>query len=161
MLIDAYAEHSIEGLRYNLVIVGDGPEMQRLKEKACNTPFPSGVWFYGECYDEDRLAELFYNSVLCVSPGNVGLTAIHAMTYGVPVVTHDDFYTQMPEYEAIEEGRTGLLYHAGDFSDLKRAIRQWLVSGKSREEVRSDCYDVINCRWNSGSQIRIIKSVIG
>ena len=48
-----------------------------------------------------------------------------------------------------------------NFSDLKRAIRQWLVSGKSREEVRYDCYDVINCRWNSGSQIRIIKSVIG
>ena len=40
---------------------------------------------------------------MCVSPGNVGLTAIHSLTYGTPVLTHDNFNFQMPEAEAIEE----------------------------------------------------------
>ncbi len=161
LLIDAYIEHTLEGLRYNLVIVGDGPEMAALQEKAADAPFSSGIWLYGECYDEARMAELLYNATLCVSPGNVGLTAIHAMNYGLPVISNDDFETQMPEYEAIAEGRTGLLYKAGDYSDLKRAIRQWLVSGRSREEIRMDCYREIDSRWNSSFQIELIKSVIG
>ena len=160
MLIDACIEQSIEGLRYNLVIVGDGPESDALKEKVRDTPYSSMIWFYGECYDEKVLASLIYNATLCVSPGNVGLTAVHAMTYGVPVITHDDFFTQMPEYETVVEGRTGLLYRAGDFNDLKRAIRQWLVSGTPREEVRQECYAMVNDRWNSACQMEVIKSVI-
>lgn len=41
------------------------------------------VWFYGSCYDEQTNAELIYNADMCVAPGNVGLTAIHAMTLDV------------------------------------------------------------------------------
>ena len=160
MLVDAYIEHSIEGLRYNLVIVGDGPEMGMLRRKVENAPFASGVWLYGECYDEKRLSVLLYNATLCVSPGNVGLTAVHAMSYGTPVVSHNDFMTQMPEYETVVEGRTGLLYRAGDYADLKRAIRQWLTSGRSREEIRMDCYREIDARWNSLYQLDVLKSVI-
>lgn len=161
LLLDAYVEQALEGLRYNLVIIGDGPEMAALKEKAENAPFSSGIWLYGECYDEAVLSELLYNATVCVSPGNVGLTAIHAMNYGLPVISHGDFHTQMPEYEAIVEGRTGLLYRAGDYADLKRAIRQWLVSAVNREEVRLDCYREIDSHWNSSFQMDLIKSVIG
>lgn len=160
MLVDAYIEHALEGLRYNLVIVGDGPEAGLLGRKLENAPYASGVWFYGECYDEKTMSVLLYNATLCVSPGNVGLTAIHAMTYGVPVISHDDFSTQMPEYEAIVEGRTGLLYAAGDYVDLKRAIRQWLTMDRNREEIRLDCYREIDSRWNSLYQIEVLKSVI-
>lgn len=161
MLVDAYIEHRIEGLMYNLVIVGDGPQMQFLKDRVDNAPFSSGVWFYGDCYEENVLSALIYNASLCVSPGNVGLTAIHSMMYGVPVVSHDDFFTQMPEYEAIVEGKTGLLYQAGDPGDLKRAVRQWLTSSTDRESVRRACYEIIDGRWNSRYQAALLKSVIG
>ena len=160
LLLDAYVEQALEGLRYNLVIVGDGPEAGMLGRKLENAPYASGVWFYGECYDEKTMSVLLYNATLCVSPGNVGLTAIHAMTYGVPVISHDDFSTQMPEYEAIVEDRTGLLYTAGDYADLKRAIRQWLTMDRNREEIRLDCYREIDSRWNSLYQIEVLKSVI-
>ena len=43
--------------------------------------------FQGAVFDESN-SELIYHSDLCVSPGNVGLTAIHSLTYGVPVATH-------------------------------------------------------------------------
>ena len=109
--------------------------------------------------ERGRVRQL-YNATLCVSPGNVGLTAVHAMSYGTPVVSHNDFMTQMPEYETVVEGRTGLLYRAGDYADLKRAIRQWLTSGRSREEIRMDCYREIDARWNSLYQLDVLKSVI-
>ena len=49
------------------------------------------IWFYGACYDESKLGELIFNADLCVSPGNVGLTAVHSMGYGTPVITHNNF----------------------------------------------------------------------
>ena len=40
-------------------------------------------------------------SDLTVSPGNIGLTAIHSLSYGTPVCSHSNFNNQMPESEAI------------------------------------------------------------
>jgi glycosyltransferase involved in cell wall biosynthesis len=44
------------------------------------------IVFYGESYNERELAPLIALADVCVSPGNVGLTAIHALTYGTPVI---------------------------------------------------------------------------
>lgn len=52
-------------------------------------------------------AEFIYNADLCVSPGNVGLTAMHSLVFGCPVITHNCFEWQMPEFEAIQPGITG------------------------------------------------------
>ena len=65
------------------------------------------TWLYGACYDDLTLAELFYNSHVCVSPGNVGLTAIHALSFGCPVISHGNFPYQMPEFESIIPSITG------------------------------------------------------
>lgn len=52
-------------------------------------------------------AELIYNADLCVAPGNIGLTAMHAMMFGCPCISHNDFSWQMPEFEAIVPYKTG------------------------------------------------------
>ncbi|MCD8208289.1 MAG: glycosyltransferase, partial [Bacteroidales bacterium] len=140
LLMDAVSRLNADGLNCNLIIIGDGPEREKLEALAGNLP----VWFYGECYDEKRLAELFYNADLCVSPGNVGLVAIHSMQYGLPVVSHSNFETQMPEYEVIVEGKTGTLFKDGDPDDLCRVIRVWLDTHKDRDEIRNACYKVIS-----------------
>ena len=43
---------------------------------------------------------------ITVSPDKVGLTAIHSMAYGRPVITHDNMDRQGPEVEAVIPGRT-------------------------------------------------------
>ncbi len=78
----------------NLLIVGDGPGEDRLHHLA----FAEGVRvaMVGECYDEERLALLFSAAAVTVSPGNIGLTCMHSLGYGVPVITHDDPEEQGP-----------------------------------------------------------------
>lgn len=162
-LIEMAAHHRREGLEYNLLIVGDGPERRALEEEAVRLGMTDRVWFYGECFDETRLNTLLYNSDLCCSPGNVGLTALHAMTYGVPVISHDDFTTQMPEYEIITPGVNGDLFKAGDQADMERKVSAWLSShadAQSREAVRRECHAAINGRWNSLSQIEVFRRFI-
>ena len=119
------------------------------------------VWFYGASYDEKTNAELIYNADLCVSPGNVGLTAMHALIFGCPVITHNYFEWQMPEYEAIHAGNTGDFFKMDDIADLIATISKWFaVKSDKREEVRKACFKEIDTNWNPYYQMDIIKKNI-
>ena len=82
------------------------------------------VWFFGACYDESKIAELIFNANVCVSPGNVGLTAIHSLSYGTPVITHDSFSHQMPEFEAIIPNLTGNFFEEGNLQSMNEVIEK-------------------------------------
>ena len=149
-----------QGQGVNITFVGDGEAKEALVRKTRNSGLADYVWFYGSCYDERQIAELLYNADICVSPGNVGLTAMHAMTFGTPVISHDNFTHQMPEFEAIEEGSTGAFFAEGDASSLAEAIGHWLQTARDRDKVRQDCYSIIDTRYNPHEQIKAIRNVI-
>ncbi len=156
-LIAAVAELRAERRVFNVLFVGDGPERARLRALA--RTIPGQVHFYGACYEEDRLARLIANADLCVSPGEVGLTAMHALAYGTPVCTHGDMNYQMPEAEVVVEGRTGVLFDRQSM-DIAGAIRRWFATGLDRAVVREACYREIDEKWNTENQARIIQKAI-
>lgn len=158
MLIDALAKLKNKGEYYNLVFVGDGIERENLKHKTIDMQLQDYIWFYGACYDEKKNAELIYNADLCISPGNVGLTAMHALVFGCPVITHDCFEWQMPEFEAIHANTTGDFFKKDDVDDLVTVISRWFVSKKeNREVIRKMCIKEIDDYWNPYYQMDIIK----
>lgn len=146
---------------YNIVFIGDGEEHNNLENKAKELNISSQIWFYGACYDENVNAELVYNADLCVAPGNVGLTAIHCLMFGCPVLTHNDFPWQMPEFEAIHEGVTGCFFTRDDVNSLVESISNWFKQKSNyREEIRRSCYDEIDTQWNPYFQIKVFKEVL-
>lgn len=159
-LIKALYELKCLGEEYNLLLIGDGPEKENLRNLAKKLGVYDNVWFYGECYDKKELNTLIYNSDLCVSPGNIGLTAMHALEYGVPVISHNCFELQMPEYEVIVPEKTGMLYQYGDFQDFIKQIQRWFKLGLQRDLVREMCYEIINTHYNSNYQLLVLKQVL-
>lgn len=158
MVVDALYRLRDKGENYNLVFVGDGSERESLELKVKGLQLQNQVWFFGACYDETSNAELIYNADLCVSPGNVGLTAIHTLTFGCPVITHNNFKWQMPEYEAVREGVTGAFFKMDDLNDLTDTISNWFAEKyNKREEVRNACFNEIDTNWNPYYQIEVIK----
>lgn len=157
MLIDAVNKMSIQGNSYNLVFVGDGSERDALENKVKEYSLEKQVWFYGACYDEKENAELIYNADLCVAPGNVGLTAMHTMVFGTPVISHNNFPWQMPEFEAIQPGVTGDFFEMDNIESLVNTIQKWFSSGKDRETIRQACYNEIDSQWNPYFQINVLK----
>ena len=146
------------GHTYNLVLVGDGEMKNELQIQVKKLAMDKQVWFYGACYDEQKNAELIYNADLCVSPGNVGLTAMHVMMYGCPVMTHDNFPYQMPEFEAITPGVNGDFFGYDDVKSIADCIEKWFVKMKDkREDVRKACYHEIDSNWTPKFQIEVIK----
>lgn len=161
MLINAISKLKEQGEIYNLVYIGDGPEANRLQSEAKTLNVENQVWFYGACYDEGTNAELIYNADLCISPGNIGLTAIHALTFGCPALTHCDFSHQMPEFEAIKEGVTGTFFKYNNQDSLVKAISSWFKQENyNREKIRQNCYAEIDKNWNPNYQVKILYQVI-
>ena len=162
LLIDAVAILNAQGESVNVTFIGDGVERNAMEQRVCELGIENHVWFFGACYDEQKNAELIFNADLCVSPGNIGLTAMHVLMFGCPAITNDDFDHQMPEFEAIQEGKSGTFFKAGDSKSLADCISHWFSEHTDdRERVRQDCYEVIDTKWNPHNQIRILKEVLG
>ena len=104
---------------------------------------------------------MIYNADLCVSPGNIGLTAMHALVFGTPATTHDDFPHQMPEFEAIREGVTGTFFKYNDVESLANSISRWFAeNGNKREEVRRACMKEIDENWTPQFQLSVLKKYL-
>lgn len=140
----------------NCVIIGQSTDENEINELITKLQLDSQVWMYGPCFDECEIADLFHDSDLCISPGNVGLTAIHSLTYGVPVLTHNNYAFQMPEFEAIEEGVSGGFFEYDDLVSLSNAILK-LSHLKLKQNMP---FDIVENCYNAKNQLQIIKSII-
>lgn len=161
MLVDCAAMLKTEGRPVNIVFVGKDVEGVGIEAYAARRHMQNHVWMYGPCYDDRTLGELFYNACACVSPGNVGLTAIHALSFGCPVVTHGNFPYQGPEFEAIRPGITGSFFEQGSVQSMKHEIEHWMaVDPVEREEIRRRAFEEIDRKWNIRHQIAVIGQVL-
>jgi len=160
MLITVLKELHIENKLLNLVIIGDGNERKNLECLVEELNLESSVWFYGPCYDHKITGQLIYNADVCVSPGNVGLTAIHSLSFGTPVITNDNFAYQMPEFEAVIPGLTGEFFKYDSLVDLRKKIVTWInLEPEHRQNVRLSSYRIIDEFYNPHYQIRLLKEV--
>lgn len=161
LLIDAVSILKNNGKKYNIVFVGDGKKRSELEKLVEEKGLEKQVWFYGACYDDTHNAQLIYDADLCVAPGNVGLTAMHSMVFGTPVLTHDDFPLQMPEFEAIIPGETGAFFKYNDLNSLADSISNWTSNNyERREEIRRKCYEEIDGNWTPEFQIKVLKEIV-
>lgn len=160
LLIEAVVKLKKSGFFVNVTFIGDGEERACMEKLVKEKGIEKQVWFYGACYDEQINAELIYNADLCVSPGKIGLTAIHVLMFGCPAITCDDFTVRAPEFEAIKPGVTGDFFKADDSNSLADIIRKWLTDHTDdREAIRNNCFNEIDKKWNTHYQIKVLKDV--
>ncbi len=161
MILYAMAILRKRSINVNMTFIGDGEEDEKLKLLTRQLHLENSVWFYGACYNETINAEFIYNSDLCIAPGNVGLTAVHSMVFGTPVITHNKFELQMPEFEAIIPNKTGDFFNYGEVDSLASKIQSWFKKiDYNRMTIREDCYREIDAHWNPHKQIEVLKNVI-
>lgn len=156
LLINAAYILKEKGLKVNIIFVGEGEAMDEIKELAKKR----GIlcYFYGACYDETINAKLLASADICVSPGNVGLTAIHSLMFGTPVITHGNYFNQGPEVEAIKEGVTGSFFKENDPESLAQVIEYWLKN--SHDTIKYNCFKEVDNFWNPEYQFKVFSSVI-
>lgn len=162
MIIDAVKLLHDKNIKINTLFIGEGEAKPNLQELIDKNGLKEHFNFWGSCYDEYELSRLISSADICVSPGEVGLTAITSLGYGTPVITHGDFNNQMPEYEAITPGINGEFFKRDSIEDLANKIQQWIENnkGKSRDKIRRDCFEIIDLKYNPKNQAKLINEII-
>lgn len=161
MLLEAQKQLYDSDFLVNVIFVGDGADKQALKNKVARNNLQKYVHFFGESYDNERLSELIFNADLCISPGNVGLTAIHSLSFGTPVITHNNFKLQMPEFESITKGMTGDFFDYDSSLSLANTIREWLqMHPVKNDELIRNCFTVIDNKYNPNYQIDLLRKLL-
>lgn len=159
MLLQAMNQINDKTTQVNLVIVGDGPERDSLEELGKSGLKNGWLYFTGACYDEEVNGRYLSKADLCVSPGNVGLTAIHSLSFGTPVCTHGNMYHQMPEAGAIQTGYNGFFFKENDVNDLKIKIEDWL-NNMDRKQMRKKSYEIIDKYYNQHYQLTVFNRLV-
>jgi len=155
MLLELVSTLHKNGIPVNLLFVGDGEAKNKLVELTKHKGVEPLVNFYGSCHDETILASLISSSDVCISPGEVGLTAMHCLGYGVPVITHSDVNHQMPEFEAIIDKKTGRLFERDSFESLYQVTLEFI--NEPIENIRTNCIEEIEKKYTPKIQAKLIR----
>lgn len=143
-----------------VVIVGDGPEKESLEKLVKTKSLIGKVVLYGPCYDENILGRILYSANVATIPGNIGLFGMHSLSFGTPVVTHNNFETQKPEFEAIISGVSGSFYENGNPTSFADELSNWLEFSGDRALLRSVCRSVIIESYNPEAQLKVMNRAI-
>ena len=116
------AFESIKGKdnRLRLVVIGDGPEMNRLRSLAQQLLIEDRVVFTGQLAPDQVVKQLAESLLLVLASKSEGRpnVVLEAMAAGVPVVASDIGGVR----ELLGNNERGLLFPAGDVAQLARCI---------------------------------------
>lgn len=156
LLLEAIAILKTKGEYCYLIIVGDGEHRAVLSALSKSLDLEDQVVFYGECYVDETLIPLLSVCDVVISPGNVGLTAMHALISGTPVITHSNACKQGPEFEAVMDGVSGFLFEYGSVENLVEKIIlcfHYLEQGRINDE---SCRSVIFEKYSPDFQLKVL-----
>lgn len=115
----------------HLHVIGDGSQEVVLRAQALSMGVADQITWHGGTTDEEYIAKVANLCAAFVYPGQVGLSLIHAMAYGLPSVVHGDRLRHMPEIAAFVEGETGDSFEPGSDAALARVVAG-LLSDRER-----------------------------
>ena len=68
------------------------------------------------------IAEYANKSKIFFYPGDIGLSIIHAMAYGLPVLIHSHLQKHCPEGNLFQRNKSGFNFCRNDFYDFSKQI---------------------------------------
>ena len=107
LLIDSLPSlHNVDTVH----IIGEGDLKSSLIDRSKNISFQAKLVWHDFTVNEKYIASIFNSCRLYVYPGDIGLSLIHAMNYGLPCVVHSSFSKHMPEITAFRDSVTGFSF---------------------------------------------------
>lgn len=130
------------------VLIGNGDMRQELEDLVTAQGLQQAFRFLGAVYDEAVLSRWYLCADVFVVPTCIGLSAHHAMSYGVPVVTDDSLDSQASEFDIIADGLNALTYREGDVHSLADAIGRLIADSDLRATLAENSLRTVEFRHN-------------
>ncbi|TKD62624.1 glycosyltransferase family 4 protein [Cobetia marina] len=107
-----------------LYVIGDGALLDSAEKYVQENNLSDIVIFLGKITDENLIAKFALISDAFIYPGDVGLSLMHAFSYGLPAIIHDDFKSHMPEASILIRGYNGFMYKRSSKESLIKTINK-------------------------------------
>ncbi len=128
-----------------LIVIGDGPELNNLKSLSKNLKLENKVNFVGAIYDPYLLGKYFHCSSIYVLGGMGGLSLNEAMAYGKPVVCS---ICDGTEKTLIKDGYNGYFFNNDDLNSLVEKLDLLLSDHELIKEFGANSLKVIKEKIN-------------
>jgi len=134
-LLESSSKVRAENSRFELHIVGDGPQKGVVEEFSRNN---SWCFYHKGMYGEERDRLLFESSAILM-PGLVGLVAIDSFHFACPIVT-TNCGQHSPEFVYLENRKNALmLSDEGTTDEFAKLILEFIVDQELSETLRREC----------------------
>ena len=114
--------------QFRLVLVGDGPLLQELRELACELRITEQTWFAGSRHDVAVLMRAFDLFVLPSLNEGISNTLLEAMSTGLPLLAS----AVGGNVELLTQGDVGSTFLPGDHSTLAAMMSQYYLEPELR-----------------------------
>ena len=133
-------QHNIE---FVCRIIGGGC-IDELKQQSVHFGIDENIEFLGAKYGND-VDKYFLDSDIFVYPSGIGLSIVHALSYGLPVMTVSNSAQHGPEFELHQKGVNGDLFQREDCNGLVLKLLQWYQRIRDDNDLIIDaCVQSIN-----------------
>jgi len=161
MLVEAVARLSGDGKRMHVAFIGDGSARRDLATQAQKLGVGDQVHFLGARYEESFVGLVMSASDICVIPSAAGLTVMHALAYGTPVLLNDRPETNLPEMEAVKDGVTGFFFKYGNVENLADRLDHILFPESPKPRMSEACLEIIRTRYNPHTEAEAFAAAVG
>lgn len=130
--IDILLTAALRGnVNVKVIGTGDSEYLERLKNK-----YGSIATFYGAIFDEVKQREIASTCFAGAYGGDAGLSVVHYMGLGLPVIVHNDIARHMgPEASYVIDGVNGLLFERLNVDSLLAKINILLSNDELRYQL--------------------------
>jgi glycosyltransferase involved in cell wall biosynthesis len=146
------------GRDFNLYLIGDGPERERLRTLIKELDLTGNVTLTGKIEDSRLLAPYYSNALASVSFGQAGLAVLQSMAYGVPFITKVNAISG-GEISNIENGKTGILCEDSELG-LLNALLGVIDNPALCEEMGANAYTYYRDRASVDGMVEGFRSAL-
>lgn len=142
-----------------IVALGGGELLESFQAKMKSLNLGEVVRVLPPEYDEEVLARWFLSADVFTIPTCIGLSAHHAFSYGVPIVTDNSLVNQASEFEVLSHGLNGLTYEVDDLDAYANAIETILDDRDMRTKMSRNAIDTVRRAYSLSGKVQSFERV--
>ena len=131
---------------YKVNILGDsGINSEYFNNLASRYNVADRIIWHNFSSNEQQISKLFNKCKCFVYPGEVGLSIIHGLAYGLPSIIHNNEIHHNPEHSAFTNKITGIHFKENDARSLSNTMDKLYNSSDKQLKIYSkNCIKIIN-----------------
>jgi glycosyltransferase involved in cell wall biosynthesis len=153
-LMEAFSRVLREGVDAELHLIGDGPELPRLRELAHRLGFGDRCLMHGRVSEPQALVHIADADVLAMASFMEGLPVVLMEALALQVAVVAPRVAGIPEL--VEHEVSGLLFNPGDWNDLAQQLRALLGDESLRRRLARNGQERVERDFDVASTVNVL-----